>query len=110
MLPSNQPANYPTSFRIGPRRQGFASPLRALDGSGPIRGTTLFTRGKGGFGARGRVASPLAHDKGYYHAYCGAKPKASFRPYQLSEPQPRGAVTRRAVIFFISRRMRRRKF
>ena len=26
-----------------------------------------------------------------------AKPKASFRPYQLSEPQPRGAVTRRAV-------------
>ena len=27
----------------------------------------------------------------------GAKPKASFRPYQPSEPQPRGAVTRRAV-------------
>ena len=24
-------------------------------------------------------------------------PKGSFRPYQLSEPQPRGAVTRRAV-------------
>ena len=26
-----------SSCRIGPRRQGFASPLRALDGSGPIR-------------------------------------------------------------------------
>ena len=26
-----------------------------------------------------------------------AKPKASFRPYQTPEPQPRGAVTRRAV-------------
>ena len=27
----------------------------------------------------------------------GAKPKASFRPYQTPEPQPSGAVTRRAV-------------
>ena len=27
----------------------------------------------------------------------GGTPKASFRPYQLSEPQPRGAVTRGAV-------------
>ena len=27
----------------------------------------------------------------------GAKPKASFRLYQTLEPQPRGAVTRRAV-------------
>ena len=27
----------------------------------------------------------------------GAKPKAGFRPYQPPEPQPRGAVTRRAV-------------
>ena len=27
----------------------------------------------------------------------GAKPKASFRPYQTLEPQPWGAVTRRAV-------------
>ena len=33
-----------SSWRIGPRRQGFASPLRALDGSGPIRRGTLFTR------------------------------------------------------------------
>ena len=24
-------------------------------------------------------------------------PKGTFRPYQLSEPQPRGALTRRAV-------------
>ena len=28
---------------------------------------------------------------------CGPKPKASFRPYQTPEPQPWGAVTRRAV-------------
>ena len=27
----------------------------------------------------------------------GRTPKGTFRPYQLSEPQPRGAVTRRAV-------------
>ena len=27
----------------------------------------------------------------------GAKPKAGFRPYQTPEPQPWGAVTRRAV-------------
>ena len=27
----------------------------------------------------------------------GSGPKGTFRPYQLSEPQPRGAVTRRAV-------------
>ena len=26
-----------------------------------------------------------------------AKPKGTFRPYQTPEPQPRGAVTRRAV-------------
>ena len=26
-----------------------------------------------------------------------AKPKGSFRPYQTPEPQPSGAVTRRAV-------------
>ena len=39
-------------WRIGPRRQGFAPPLRALDGSGPIRGATLFTRGKGGTAGR----------------------------------------------------------
>ena len=56
----------------------------------------LLTRGKGGSGrgVRGRVASPLAHDKGYYHSYLGRSRKGTFRPYQLSEPQPRGAVTR----------------
>ena len=36
--------------------QGFASPLRALDCSGPIRGATLFTRGKRGFGPWGARA------------------------------------------------------
>ena len=48
-----------SSCRIGPRRQGFASPLRALDGSGPIRGATLFTRGKGAFGPWGAEGGSL---------------------------------------------------
>ena len=49
-----------SSWRIGPRRQGFASPLRALDGSGPIRKTRCLRgeRGGSGRGVRGR-ASPL---------------------------------------------------
>ena len=42
-------------YRIGPRRQGFASPLRALDGSGPIRKTRCL-RGERGGRAVGREA------------------------------------------------------
>ena len=49
--------------RIGPRRQGFASPLRALDRFGPIRKTALFYEGKGG-------------------GLWVAGPKGTFRPYQ----------------------------
>ena len=37
-----------SSCRIGPRRQGFASPLRALDGSGPIRKTRCSRGERGG--------------------------------------------------------------
>ena len=32
----------------------------------------------------------ITHDKGYYHSYCGAKPKGTFRPYQTPEPQSEG--------------------
>ena len=39
-LPLEQP-----SFQIGPRRQGFASPLRALDGED--RSETIYCEGKG---------------------------------------------------------------
>ena len=87
-----------SSCRIGPRRQGFASPHRALDGCGPIRKTRCLRgeRGGAGRGARGRVASSLAHDKGYYHSLRRSR-KGTFRPYQTPEPQPWGAVTRRAV-------------
>ena len=61
--------------------------------------------GKGGGGPWGaerggsKSRGPLVHDKGYYHSCTeGADaPKGTFRPYQPSEPQPRGAVTRRAV-------------
>ena len=44
-----------SSCRIGPRRQGFAAPLRALDGSGPIRKTRCL-RGERGGRAVGREA------------------------------------------------------
>ena len=56
-------------------------------------------RGKGGCGPWSAEGRSLVHDKGYYHSYTeGANaPKGTFRPYQPSEPQPRGAVTRRAV-------------
>ena len=37
-----------SSCRIGPRRPGFASPLRALDGSGPIRKTRCLRGERGG--------------------------------------------------------------
>ena len=94
-----------SSCRIGPRRQGFASPLRALDGSGPIRKTRCLRgeRGGAGRGARsggvarivGESSGSLAHDKGYYHSLRRSR-KGTFRPYQTPEPQPGGAVTRRA--------------
>ena len=49
--------------------------------------------GKGG-GAR---SGALAHDKGYYHSYLGRSRKEPFGHTSRLEPQPRGAVTRRAV-------------
>ena len=36
------------------------------------------------------------HDKGYYHSLRRSR-KGTFRPSQTPEPQPSGAVTRRAV-------------
>ena len=56
--------------------------------------------GKGGVravGCGGRVASPLAHDKGYYHSCLGRSRKLAFGHTRRLEPQPRGAVTRRAA-------------
>ena len=48
-----------SSCWIGPRRQGFASPLRALDCSGPIRKTRCSRgeRGGSGRGVRGRASA-----------------------------------------------------
>ena len=43
----------------------------------------LLTRGKGGRGARGRVASPLAHDKGYYHSYTEGAARAGIEEMEL---------------------------
>ena len=62
-------------FQIGPRRQGFAAPLRALDGCGPIRETWLFTRERGGMGLV----------VGFFRAVL-AGPKGTFRSYQPPEP------------------------
>ena len=81
--------------RIGPRRQGLASPLRALDGSGTILKTRCL-RGEGGGsgrGVRGRVASPLAHDKGYYHALVTA---AKTTPRQAIVPDRSLTYSRRS--------------
>ena len=39
----------------------------------------------------------LAHDKGYYHSCLGRSRKLAFGHTRRLEPQPRGAVTRRAV-------------
>ena len=50
--------------------------------------------GGSGRGVRGRVASPLAHDKGYYHSYCGGERAArnlSALPAALS--RSRGALS-----------------
>ena len=52
--------------------------------------------GKGGGRAVG-CEGELAHDKGYYHSYCGEAERDPFGHISRLEPQPRGAVTRRAV-------------
>ena len=55
-----------SSWRIGPRRQGFASPLRALDCSGPIRKTRCLRGERGGSAERGieRLSFIAAKPKG----------------------------------------------
>ena len=47
--------------RIGPRRQGSASPLRALDRSGPIWREALFTMERGGTAGRESTPGRVAH-------------------------------------------------
>ena len=81
-----------SSCRIGPRRPGFVSPLRALDGCGPIRKTRCLRGERGGrAGEHGagevsrmleELSGLLAYDKGYYHACLGRSRKGTFRPYQ----------------------------
>ena len=46
-------------------------------------------KGGAGRGARGRVASPLVHDKGYYHSLRRSR-KGTFRPYQRAACHPQG--------------------
>ena len=51
-----------SSCRIGPRRQGFASPLRALDRSGPIRRRAVYEeKGGWGFGPCPGRKEPFGH-------------------------------------------------
>ena len=53
-------------------------------------------KGKGGDRAVGREGE-LVHDKGYYHSCLGRSRKLAFGHTRRLEPQPWGAVTRRAV-------------
>ena len=69
-------------WRIGPRRQGFAPPLRALDCCGPIRGATLFTKGKGVDGPGCQVASGR-----------GDGPKGSLSVISAALSRSRGALS-----------------
>ena len=71
-----------SSCRIGPRRQGFAAPLRALDCSGPIRKTRCSRGERGGSGRGVAEAESLiqAHDKGYYHSLKEPPPAPHPRP------------------------------
>ena len=90
------------SCRIGPRRQGSASPLRALDGSGPIRKTRCLRVGKGGCRSASDFVSHLiafdsiAPQTGEFGPF-GRAEREPFGHTRRLEPQPRGAVTRRAV-------------
>ena len=55
--------------RIGPRRQGFASPLRALDGSGTILKTRCLRGERGGVGPWGAERGVFPNSRrpeGYY--------------------------------------------
>ena len=63
----------------------FVSHLIAFDSIAPPN------RGISGRGLR------IAHDKGYYHSYCGEAEREPFGHTSRLEPQPRGAVTRRAA-------------
>ena len=93
-----------SSCRIGPRRQGFASPLRALDGSGPIRKTRCL-RGERGGARSGELRGALVHDKGYYHSCFGGGaigaeavlgrgsiPACAGEPEIIDSQSPRGKV------------------
>ena len=51
-------------MRPGPRRQGFASPLRALDCSGPVLGDSLFMRERGELQRRERESTRTRLRKG----------------------------------------------
>ena len=50
-------------------------------------------KGGAGRGARGRVASPLAHDKGYYHSYLGAKRRKPAFGHTRRLSRGRGALS-----------------
>ena len=66
------PSRFIVSDRSSPSRVRFAASRPGRLRADPK--DALLTRGKGGraVGRGGRVASPLVHDKGYYHSYCGA--------------------------------------
>ena len=82
------------------RSNSSRSRSRSKNTSSPFMRGSRFSgsfKGGSGRGVRGRAASPLAHDKGYYHSCLGRSRKPAFGHTRRLEPQPSGAVTRRAV-------------
>ena len=88
------PSRFIVSDRSSPSRVRFAASRPGRLRADPK--DALLTRGKGGVGPWGAERG-VAHDKGYYHSYLGRSRKEPFGPTSRLEPQPRGAVTRRAV-------------
>ena len=72
------PSRFIVADRSSPSRVRFAASRPGRLRADPK--DALLTRGKGGSGrgARGRVASPLVHDKGYYHSCLGRSRKLAF--------------------------------
>ena len=89
----------PDCAQIGPRRQGYASPLRALDRCGSIWRDALFTREKGGCRSASDFISHLIsfdsiaprHKPGHSGRACRAERFLSAIPAALS--RSRGALS-----------------
>ena len=90
----------PATWMISDRSSVKGSLRRFAPWTGPGRseGRPLFTRGKGGVGPWGAERrevsnSPLAHDKGYYHSYCGGESRKEPFGHTSHLSRGRGALS-----------------